>query len=152
MLTIFVGVDSVLRHKNAKWCLKKHQMITGHKSYFISHIHCHFPFNSQFKLKIEKRSRQFFFTFSYSQTSSLGLRLRGLPVENEILALGIDDSAEQKFGTSKELIVLNIFKYIFFVNTMSRDQFPKNRKLLTNWWPVEKQLSNNTFLIYIKYF
>ena len=60
MLTIFVGVDSVLRHKNAKWFLKKHQMITGHDSYFISHIHCHFPFNFQFKLKIEKRSRQFF--------------------------------------------------------------------------------------------
>ena len=35
---------------------------------------------------------------------------------------------------------------------MSRDYFLKNRKLLTNWWPVEKKLSNNTFLIYIKYF
>ena len=65
---------------------------------------------------------------------------------------GIDDGAEQKFGTRKELIVLNIFQYKFFVNKMSRDYFAKNRKLLTNWWPVEKELSNNTFLIYIKYF
>ena len=31
---------------------------------------------------------------------------------------GIDDGVESKFGTSKELIVLNIFKYKFFVNKM----------------------------------
>ena len=67
MLTIFVGVGSVLRHKNAKWFLKKHQMITGHELYFISHIHCHFSFNFQSNLKIKKRCRQFFFTFSYRQ-------------------------------------------------------------------------------------
>ena len=42
--------------------------------------------------------------------------LGGLSVEN----LGIDDGAESKFGTHKELIVLNILKYIQRVN-MSRD-------------------------------
>ena len=52
---------------------------------------------------------------------------------------GIDDSAESKFGTHKELIVLNILKYKYCVNKsgdMSRDCFAKNRKLSTNWWPV----------------
>ena len=124
-------------------------LIILHQSYSLP-----FPFNFQFKLKIEKRSRQFFFTFSYSQTSSLGLRLRGLPVENEILAITLAQMMALKRNlaqvkNSSSLTFLSIF---FFVNTMSRDQFPKNRKLLTNWWPVEKQLSNNTFLIYIKYF
>ena len=33
---------------------------------------------------------------------------------------------------------------------MSRDHFAKNRKLLTNWWPVEEKKSGkNIFLIYI---
>ena len=52
---------------------------------------------------------------------------------------GIDDSVELKFGTHKELIVLNILKYKYCVNKsrdMSRDHFAKNRILLTNWWPV----------------
>ena len=48
--------------------------------------------------------------------------------------LDIDDGAESKFGTHKELIVLNILKYIQRVN-MSRDHFAKNRKLLSSWWP-----------------
>ena len=30
---------------------------------------------------------------------------------------GIDDGAESKFGTHKELIVLNIFKYKYCVNS-----------------------------------
>ena len=57
---------------------------------------------------------------------------------------GIDDGAESKFGTHKELIVLNILKYKHCVNKsrdMSRDHFAKNRKLLTNWWPVEEKKS-----------
>ena len=52
---------------------------------------------------------------------------------------GIDNGAESKFGIHKELIVLNILKYKHCVNKsrdMSRDHFAKNRKLLTNWWPV----------------
>ena len=52
---------------------------------------------------------------------------------------GIDDSAKLKFGTHKELIVLNILKYKYCVNKsrdISRDHFAKNRKLLTNWWTV----------------
>ena len=60
--------------------------------------------------------------------------LGGLSVEN----LGIDDGAESKFGTHKELIVLNILKYIQRVNMsrdMSSDHFAKNRKLLSSWWP-----------------
>ena len=49
---------------------------------------------------------------------------------------GIDDGAESKFNTHKELIVLNIFKYKYCVDKsrdVSRDHFAKNRKLLTNW-------------------
>ena len=41
--------------------------------------------------------------------------------------------------THKELITLNILKYKYCVNmsrATSRDQFGKNCKLLTNWWPV----------------
>ena len=52
---------------------------------------------------------------------------------------GIDDGAESKFRTHKELIVLNILKYRHCVNKsrdMLRDHFAKNRKLLTNWWSV----------------
>ena len=52
---------------------------------------------------------------------------------------GIDDGAESKFGTHKELIVLNILKYIYCVNKsrdVSCDHFAKSRKLLTNWWLV----------------
>ena len=47
----------------------------------------------------------------------------------------IDDNAELKFGTLKELTVINILNYKYFVNKsrdMSRDHFPKNRKLLAN--------------------
>ena len=62
-------------------------------------------------------------------------------MENEFLALTLvtDDGAESKFGTHKKLIVLNIFNYKHCVNKsrdMSRGDFAKNRKLLTNWWPV----------------
>ena len=57
--------------------------------------------------------------------------------------LGIDDGAESKFGTHKELIVLSILKYIQRVN-MSRDMslnhFAKNRKLLSSWWPFKKKI------------
>ena len=52
---------------------------------------------------------------------------------------GTDDGAESKFGTHKELIALNILNYKHNVNKsrdMSRGYFAKNRKLLTNWWPV----------------
>ena len=52
---------------------------------------------------------------------------------------GIDDGAESKFGTHKDIIVLKILKYKYCVNqsrNMSREHFAKNRKLLTNWWPV----------------
>ena len=44
-------------------------------------------------------------------------------MENELLALnfGIDDGAGTKFGTLKELILLNIFKN-------SLDHLAKNRK------------------------
>ena len=62
-------------------------------------------------------------------------------MENDLLAInfGADDDAESKFGTHKELIVLNILNYKYWVNKsgdMSREHFAKNRKLLTNWWPV----------------
>ena len=54
--------------------------------------------------------------------------------------VGINDDAKSKFGTHNwELNVLNILKYKYCVNLsrdMSRDQFPKNRKLLTNGLPV----------------
>ena len=52
---------------------------------------------------------------------------------------GRDDNTETKFGTHKELSVLNILKYKSYVNKsrdMSLDHFAKKRKLLTNWWPV----------------
>ena len=62
--------------------------------------------------------------------------------------LGIDDGAESKFGRHKELIVLNILKYIQRVN-MSRDHFEKNRKLLSSWWPFKKKSSDDIFLIHI---
>ena len=43
---------------------------------------------------------------------------------------GADYEAESKFGTHKELIVLNILKYKYCVHKsrgMSRDYFAKNR-------------------------
>ena len=49
---------------------------------------------------------------------------------------GTDDGTQSKFGTNEELIVLNISKYEYRVNSsrdISRDHFAKNRKLLTNW-------------------
>ena len=39
----------------------------------------------------------------------------------------------------RDLIVLNISKQKYCFNKsrdMSRDHFAKNRKLLTNWWPI----------------
>ena len=57
----------------------------------------------------------------------------------------------QNLAHIKKLIVLNILKYKS--SDISRDHFAKNRKLLTNWWPVyEKKSSNNIFLIHFKYF
>ena len=52
---------------------------------------------------------------------------------------GLDDGAESKTGTHKELNILTILKYKHCVNKsrdLSCDHFAKNRKLLTNWWPV----------------
>ena len=70
--------------------------------------------------------------------------------------VGIDDDDKSKFGTQKELIVLNILKYKYCVNKshgMSRDQFAKNRKLLTNVLPVSKKKSTDSIaLIQVKYF
>ena len=66
--------------------------------------------------------------------------------------LGIDDGAESKFGTHKELIVLTILKYKYGVNKsrdMSRDHFAKKRKLVA---VLRKKSSDNIFLIHIKYF
>ena len=65
---------------------------------------------------------------------------------------GIDDVAESKFDTHRELIVLNSLKYkVSKSRDMSRDHFVKNCKLLTNWWPVLAKISsNNIFLIHIK--
>ena len=40
----------------------------------------------------------------------------------------------QNLAHIKKLIVLNILKYKS--SDISRDHFAKNRKLLTNWWPV----------------
>ena len=51
----------------------------------------------------------------------------------------MDNGAESKFGTYKELIVLSILKYKYCVNKsrgMSRDHLAKNHKLLRNWWPI----------------
>ena len=70
--------------------------------------------------------------------------------------VGIDDDAKSKFGTQKELIVLNSLKSKYCVNKshdMSRDQFAKNRKLLTNVLPVSKKKSTDSIvLIQVKYF
>ena len=70
--------------------------------------------------------------------------------------VGIDNDAKSKFGTHKELIVLNILKYKYCVNQshdMSRDQFAKNRKLLTNGLPVSKKKSSDSIvLIHVQYF
>ena len=52
---------------------------------------------------------------------------------------GLDDGAEWKIGTHKELIAFNILKYEYCVNQtrdMSWEHFTENRKLLTDWWPV----------------
>ena len=48
---------------------------------------------------------------------------------------GIDDGAGSEFGTYKELTVIDILKYKHCVNKSrdkSRDNFAKNRELLTN--------------------
>ena len=48
---------------------------------------------------------------------------------------GIDDDAGSEFGTYKELTVIDILKYKHCVNKSrdkSRDNFAKNRELLTN--------------------
>ena len=46
---------------------------------------------------------------------------------------GIDDGAESKFGTHRELIVLNIIKYKYCVNKsrdMSRDNMSRDHFVL----------------------
>lgn len=59
----------------------------------------------------------------------------------------MDDGVKSNFGTQKELVVLKILQYKYYVNksrNMPRDYLAKNRK---------KQLSNNTFSnIRTKYF
>ena len=59
-------------------------------------------------------------------------RLRGLPVDNDKLAiLGTDHGTDSKFATNKELIVLNILRRKYCVNKsrdMPRDHFSKNLK------------------------
>ena len=70
---------------------------------------------------------------------------------------GIDNGAESKFGTHKELIVLNILKYKHCVNKsrdMSRDHFAKKSYIidqLVAGWRKEIEIKN-IFLIHIKYF
>ena len=60
------------------------------------------------------------------------IRLRGLPVDNDKLAiLGTDRAIDAKFATNKELIVLNTLRCKYCVNKsrdMSRDHFSKNLK------------------------
>lgn len=59
----------------------------------------------------------------------------------------MDDGVKSNFGTQKELVVLKILQYKYYVNksrNMPHDYLAKNRK---------KQLSNNTFSnIRTKYF
>ena len=61
--------------------------------------------------------------------------------------LGMDDGVKSNFGTHKELIVLKIVQYKYYVNKsrdMPHDYLAQNRK---------KQSSNNTFSnIRTKYF
>ena len=64
-------------------------------------------------------------------------------MENELLVITSAQMMaliyKSKFGTQKELIVLSILKYkhcvkshvVYHVTILL-----KNRKLLTNWWPV----------------
>lgn len=51
---------------------------------------------------------------------------------------GTHYGAESNFTAHKELIVLNILKYkrVNKSREMSRDYLAKNRRLLTNLWPV----------------
>ena len=51
---------------------------------------------------------------------------------------GLDDGAESKTGTHKELIAFKILKYkcVNQSRDMPLDHFTENRKLLLNWWPV----------------
>ena len=53
---------------------------------------------------------------------------------------GIDDGTGSKFGTHKELIVLNILKYNFYVyksRDMWRDHFAK----IVNYYPIGGRLN-----------
>ena len=53
----------------------------------------------------------------------------------------------KKFGSYKEVIVLNILKYKYCVGKS------RNLELLTNWWPVQERKSGNYMcVIYIKHF
>ena len=85
-------------------------------------------------LKFKKKSRT-------RDSSSLRPGTKGFTRGKWIIGynFGIDDGTGSKFGTPKELIVLNILKYNYCVyksRDMSRDHFAKNRKLLPSWWPV----------------
>ena len=51
----------------------------------------------------------------------------------------LDDGAESKIGTHKELFAFNILKYKYCVNQsrdISRDHFTEILKFLLDWWPV----------------
>ena len=67
-----------------------------------------------------------------------GVGLRRLSVENELLAITFflnQTLAHIKNSSSSTFSTINIV-LIIKSRDMSRDDFAKNRKLLTNWWPV----------------
>ena len=69
-------------------------------------------------------------------SSSLRPGTKGFTCRKWIIGynFGIDDGTGSKFGTHKELIVLNILKYSYCVyksRDMSRDHLAKNRKFIT---------------------
>ena len=68
---------------------------------------------------------------------------------------GIDDGAESKLGTHKELIVLNILKYKYWLNSLVMCHVTILIKIV-NYWPIggrfqRKKSSNYIFLIHILY-
>ena len=87
-------------------------------------------------------------------SSSLRPGTKGFACRKWIIGynFGIDDGTGPKFGTHKELIVLNILKYNYCVyksRDMSRDHLAKNRKLLPSWWSVKEKKSRITFFRFI---
>ena len=69
------------------------------------------------------------------------LLVSGLSVQKWFIGynFGLDDGAESKTGTHKELVAFKILKYKYCVNQsrdMPLDHFTENGKLLFDWWPV----------------